>query len=343
MTDHDEAATRLHERIQKNALTAMRIAQPLIESERELMGRKWFDYRFMTPMDATDYFITEYGHAFRDYWDRHIDRNEGRLKIGVGSIHPTINSAELTGFWRARQFADQLGVPYRLFLNWANNGFAQNGWPRVPRPNQLYAARVRSIVSAEVMSRWDAYGSHLVRFSSLPQYKVAHFRNLPAQKAHQDWVVRELKRRHARPYLLTQACFAECVLPIDRAVLEFGNEAVETARREPDAKVKPSDFVSGFDFLPGCFGVPGVRIPTMSQCDQCRLVARCGVNGASAATLVMSITGVSDPVESRRREQGRTRTQRSRERSRAAAGSSLAGTSAGSSPPLASSCSKRRI
>jgi hypothetical protein len=83
------------------------------ERERDLYGQKWFDYRFLSPMAATARFYVLYQDVYRWKYATTIDSLEAEKKTGVSRKG---TRGELTSLWRARQFADELGVTYEVFL-----------------------------------------------------------------------------------------------------------------------------------------------------------------------------------------------------------------------------------
>src|SRR5690348_14877843 len=98
--------------ITKSAEVALRISSADGLMERELMQTKWFDYRFMSPLDATELFVREYTEAYRNKWATNFDTVEAEKKIPIRGGAWRSNRSEFISCWRARQFVDCLGVPY---------------------------------------------------------------------------------------------------------------------------------------------------------------------------------------------------------------------------------------
>jgi hypothetical protein len=289
--------------------------------ERHLHTSKWFDYRFMSPWEATEKFVKDYQAVFCEQWRKNMDRDEAALKRAVAGSGLD-DAREFTSFLRARQLADELGVPYRFFIDAAMNKLLRDGYKKLPRPNQLYGTAVKERVIIAVSETWQEYLEAKFQVSAAPQYRnevAVEHGDQAARKAHQDHVVRELKNRREKPYLIARACFVDRVLPEDRAVHEFGHEKMQAARLEtciePEAPVTVVDRV---DMLPSCFGVAHAFDGSSDECQQCPLWRQCSVAEESVRQQLMSKLKTDDPVLAQRRQLGRERTARCRAKKRAA-------------------------
>ncbi|GEC17300.1 hypothetical protein [Nitrobacter winogradskyi] len=67
--------------INKCATIARRISKEDGIAERGLMRTKWFDYRFMSPLTATDEFARSYVAAYRKKWDTNFSTEEASRKL----------------------------------------------------------------------------------------------------------------------------------------------------------------------------------------------------------------------------------------------------------------------
>ncbi|MGR9385183.1 hypothetical protein [Rhizobium leguminosarum] len=64
-----------------DTLEAMRLVMPdVLEREREVANKKWFAYRFMTPLAATKHFASLYSKGFKAYIRFNGDRDEAELR-----------------------------------------------------------------------------------------------------------------------------------------------------------------------------------------------------------------------------------------------------------------------
>lgn len=281
------------------------------EKERNLYGRKWFDYRFLSPIAATAHFYVLYQDVYRWKYAASIDTLEAEKKTGV-SIKAT--RGERTSFWRARQFADELGVTYEIFLEATFQLFIRNGWSRLPHVNQLYGDKNREVIASAVKSRWAEQISSRFTISILPQYHEESYRRLEAQIDHRKWVMDQIKARHGAPLSIGRACYIHRVLPERDAFLEYGQERLDQAKAEITFSGLIPDESSLAITMPSCFGLPGAHDAGGGKCDACQAFRPCLRIEAAARNQIIQKYGSDDPVLNRRKAQGRGRTARFRER-----------------------------
>jgi hypothetical protein len=165
-------------RSRENFLTTSRFSKLDREREHTLYRRKWFDYRFLSPLAATARFYALYQDVYRWKFAANIDSLEAERKTGVSRIG-TIG--ERTSFWRARQFADELGVTYEIFLEAVFQMCIRNGWSRLPHVNQLYGEKNREPIASAVKALWAEHIRSRFTISTLPQYREEAHRGLEAR------------------------------------------------------------------------------------------------------------------------------------------------------------------
>jgi hypothetical protein len=193
----------------------------------------------------------------------------------------------------------------KLLMSW--------GWKHIPRVNQLYGSGVRHAITVELQARWEEWTEARVVFSPLPHYLPENFRGSPAQLAHQEWVVAQLWRRRASTGLIGRACFVDRVLPVDRAISEFGAEKIEAARF--DARGDASRELTLLELdqtTPSCLGVLHARDIATDPCRCCELQDVCLELTGNVRSFVVARAGSDDPVLDSRRRLGRERTRRFR-------------------------------
>jgi hypothetical protein len=306
-TDTAEVTRSMIEvRTRENFVTTSRFSQLDREKERSLYGRKWFDYRFLSPIAATTRFYDLYQDVYRWKYATTIDTLEAEKKTGV-SRKPT--RGELTSFWRARQFADELGVTYEIFLEAAFQVFILNGWSRLPHVNQLYGDKNREVITSAVKSLWAEHINSRFTISLLPQYREESYRRLEAQIDHRNWVMDQIKARHGSPHSIGRACYIHRVLPEDDARLEYGQERLDQAKAEIafDGLVPDEPSVAELA-LPSCYGLPGAPDAGGGRCDECPQFRWCLKVETIVRNAIAKKLGSDDPVVSRRKAQGRKRT-----------------------------------
>jgi hypothetical protein len=311
-------ATR--ELIKGNRLAALNTSSVQAGRERDLNHTKWFDYRFISPWEATELFVAEYQKQFRFHYGQNIDTEEAEDKTGTRASNWRSNPRELASFWNARQFADEVGMPYGFFAQSTFAFLMKRGWQHIPRPNQLYGSKNRNFLKREIEAQWVEWQSAVFVYSALQQYHVDNFLGSPAQFAHQDWVIAQIRLQHNSTIRIGRACFVDFVLPVDRAIGEFGAERLEMAREDTkDSCQTMSNAAGPYRTTPSCYGVLHSHSATAQRCKKCRVADGCIIQASDARDFVMKHRGSEDPLAAHRRYLQRERTRKFRARALLAA------------------------
>ena len=115
ITEDERRSLAVRKVVQSNRLMALKVSKKQAARERNLDQTKWFDYRFLTPMEATEAFANAYQQEFQDRYAKNIDTEESKGKTGTRGNNWKSNSREFNSFWSARQFAPPLGLDSRFF------------------------------------------------------------------------------------------------------------------------------------------------------------------------------------------------------------------------------------
>ena len=302
----------IHDRLQLTAKSLELFAKKDLIDERQLHGMKWFDYRFMTPMEATMKFRDVFQQYYRHKYSRNIDTPSAETKFGVRNGEATSHPAEFTSFWRVRQQADELGVPYNVFLDAGFEVLLRNRFKRIPYINQFLGIHRLQIGSA-VWQHWLEYQQAWPRFSRLPQYRNESFSGLRAQTAHRAWVLDEIDRRGAKAWAIGAACFVDRVITEELAEARFGKEKVDFARDEVKADAPVShDPIDATGRLPSCAGLPGAYDVSSDECRGCQYATVCSKLVGRVIEDVVTRTGSDEPVAARKRLNQAARTRKCR-------------------------------
>lgn len=182
---------KLRARVESNWLCVKSMPRKDLELERKLHQTKWFDYRFISPMEATHQFRDAYSEIYRRKYATTISTEEAETRTGVRAGPAFRRRTELTSFWRARQAADLYGLPYKVFIEVVFDQLIRRGWERFPHVNQLYAEQNLERTYIAAAAYWEElqetdFGRS---FSQLPKYRSESFHDFPAQVGHRVWVV----------------------------------------------------------------------------------------------------------------------------------------------------------
>jgi len=302
------------------------IERKLLSVERHLSTTKWFSYRFMSPLAATMEFARSYRQACKNYTRTNIDMDYVDRVRGVSLDVPSIGSREFTQLWRARQRADEVGLPYDRYLEFAMNFAGRKQRKRTPRPSQLHANRETAPAwwpeFEKFKAEWDWWDA--LSLESCPQLSVDNDSDLPAQIAVREHI-RGVVGRYHRPWPGVLEVFSvdrQLMRPIDFESMmdpEMYRRVSESMPVVPKNSLK----LDAEDFWQSCMGVPGAFDDTVDPCRYCPQSAKCQQLAALVDRAVTSKAGSADPRGDRRRARGRERVAlcRQRQKERPAASS----------------------
>lgn len=294
-----------------------------LSREVELIVQKWPAYRFMGPMEATRLFLTDYEAAYKAQHSVNGDKDEADgLKIGRKTMFHR-NNDRLTQLWRARQFADSLGVPYPEYLEFSMDFASRRNLRKyLPQPNQLGPTdRNREAWWDGFQKFWDLDRKKLAfdRMTPMSQYTVFNRRGLPAQTE----FLHELLNIGAGTSANIQAFYENYVER--KMYLDFTECLGSAFRGVPNPTGLANDHrvwgwpgsetykpLRSHDLLQSCFGVPGTEHTGHMICMSCRLKTSCDSFREAALAMVETLTGESDPISAKKRASQRERTRRCR-------------------------------
>lgn len=173
--------------------------------DRELFQTKWWDYRFMTPVEATAMFIDQFGIEARKIYARDIDyeRSKYITVVNAKSVIAGLISddkkakAAFSSFWRGRQVADALMMPYQTYIyeslsnrmRYWKNVTVENAQGKLrtkfPKPNHIYDERDVE----RVQKRWEELKKANYLYAEHYVYMPQNYRGLEHQKAYNQYLI----------------------------------------------------------------------------------------------------------------------------------------------------------
>lgn len=293
------------------------------KDERQLMMKRWFDYRFLSPLQATLLFGELYIRGLRRYVRRHVDANLAETVSGIKEGAPANRAAWFTSLWRARQRTDEIFVPYDLLIDFSFDFSSRRKRRWSMLPNQLHA-------SAKNEEAWWALFDEAVedqlpvrmrRVGDMPVYRLENDKMLPPQRHFREIMIAEM--RHENRSLadqITERVLAKRHLTIEEAL---GLAASASDRVETEARAR-SLFAGGSweaaplvnanpsDILPSCFGIAETMDVKSEPCASCPLASRCGEFAEMAIQETVRLSGYASPVLTADRARSRRNTAKSR-------------------------------
>lgn len=125
---------------QCDALAVQFVPLNLLQEEADLFQTKFWDYRFLHPTQATQLFAHSYAQAKKHAVERRTDIWVGRNMKGIkAECIFELPQRTITGFWKGRQMADRLGIPYDFYCEYAMLFADVARWENLPTATQLYS------------------------------------------------------------------------------------------------------------------------------------------------------------------------------------------------------------
>lgn len=307
----------------------------LLANECELYSTKWFDYRFLSPLDATLDFARSYRNVFQRIFARDIDRDHARSVIGANPAMFQINATERTQMWMARARADQVGMRYEDYIGFSFDFSARRGLERkkLPRPNQLHHGGEKA--HAHWLQYRDERWQEVVRegtvsVSDLAAYRVENRRGIPAQVAFREFAVEQslaggLNLGQAMEIYCVQngqLCFTDYEDRFDAELYGREKERAESSLRNGWVTPVPAPVLTPVSLLPCCFGLPSAPMPERPVCASCAVYNQCLTTSIGVLRKVKDHTGTATPVEDAKLRNTATRVRKWRARKKNASAAS---------------------
>lgn len=203
----------------------------------ELIGRKWFGYRNLSPGQSLFLFMNRFSKEFKDAATRNWGRiyrkdSQGNIKAWQRAPLYTkphkwreFKKGTVRAFWNAMCHADDAGIPYDFYCRTVIEIAAEQGWEHAPGPNQLYHARVAS----EVKERWESHTRDMTVYTDHPFFKNTAYCAHDWQKQYADYLIKCIRHRASTTSALYNAMIQNQALPAPLAAKEFGVDSVRRA------------------------------------------------------------------------------------------------------------------
>jgi hypothetical protein len=182
-----------------------------LSNEQKRYQTKWFDYRGIHFGAATAWFMdcfkAEYRRAVLKYYD-HTQGN--RTGLGARRLFD-LKPADITGLWRARQAADDLGIPYPTYCRGAIDAAVLNGNWRLPRPEHLYSDDCKRAAA----DLWHQERLARVFIATDPFFSAQNYVGHPAQDDYYAWLVDIFRQRPGGHYAAYKAIYERAAIPAE--------------------------------------------------------------------------------------------------------------------------------
>lgn len=265
----------------------------------------------MTPLERTELFAKEFADASLHCFAKYVDRSRPARREPMSSSFEKNSVAEMNSLWKARQKADELGLPYDLFIEVLMEGkMAGDKWKQPPRPNQLLSGK-HTEARLRGQPTWREVGDRLL----LPHWDRRFFEprlvDDPVQAAAMQALRNDVLRASNRPQRLAKYLGVPGLLSVDRARELFTPDLMADAEAlggfgEAGGAIQPSDY------RPACFGSRSVA--KGSPCMSCPVGMACAKFRRQVTRQLVVTTGSRDPRLAHKRKVDRERQRRHRRR-----------------------------
>lgn len=308
--------------------------------EPSVADTRWAKYGYVNAFAATEDFTRRYVRSYESNRRRLVGIDPHKCPVEEDFV--LNDPAMMNALYRARQFADSMGIPYDRFVSCMMGRLIGQGlYRRVPLPNHLFPPLEPRKRKWRKTYR-TRFGKPLIHKAIRHALEVKKTMEATCRVLEHDWDVRFLARNYMGDPAQERALRA-LVQHEDgsspkrrlRHRLEHGRISLENARRvfqeaDVDAVLRegPAIPVAGPPdpglpiYRPHCLGL--IQLPTSaSECGQCEWRDRCEGLATWSDRHQEALTGYANRRE-RDRVAARDRKRASRERNRANAANAVA-------------------
>lgn len=183
------------------------------EYEREVRTKRWFDYRFLSALEATAIFAESYRKEMRRMFAEEIDYERAKhirwpdfpkmVRVITGKEKGSVQGAKtkVSAFWRARLVADLMTMPYPEFIREVAKS-RMRYWKQghLPTPTQIYSDR-----DVEAVAKWwEEVQASIFYYSEHPAYLNQNYMGTHDQNDHHEWLMAQAKLRPNQEEILAE-------------------------------------------------------------------------------------------------------------------------------------------
>lgn len=212
---------------QMDLLALERIPEGLRKGEPALYATKWWNYRVIHPVRATLMFAEYYRRAYLRVCQKRIATSEvSQIRVFQGENPLKEAPEKVTGFWKGRRAADELGIPYRFYCHNALEASEYLDWTYLARPEDL----TNSALVTRIGLAWHEAKKWSIQLPSSAIYGQEGQRGYYQDAWESDLCAQIARRRHPR-YALQHHVTRTRMLSEAKAREFFGNELTDSLSR----------------------------------------------------------------------------------------------------------------
>jgi hypothetical protein len=290
------------------------INSEVLRDEPGLAETTWLPYRYMSAFERTELFTREYEAVFKRLHAQYKDYHKAAGMQPVALEFVRNARGEMTSLWKARQYADALGVPYSIFIHTSMDVAINRHYQKVPRPNQL--CRPWQVEAVQVAWLKEVASAQLFADDWDPRFFAPSNREDPARTAALDALTNHVKRVAPGRWAerLANYMFRRLAINEVEARQRFDDDMVDEAIKFPHAPTITLHAASERPYRPHCLGMQ--QVPAASQCAGCSLREACVKLRTIVDREFIKSAGTADPQRIRVLGQAAERQRRHREKIR---------------------------
>lgn len=211
----------------------------LLDMEPGLYQSKWFDYRLMTPAQATRIYMDAFRDVYRQHFAKEIDARSGQhVQIfDAAKVMQNIRShdekivakgkQQFASCWRGRQVADAIGMPYREYINLALTNRLRYWQQRhLPRPQHLYSEKGVEMV----IERWEEMQRGRLFLAEHEAFSIENYDGIAYQDDYHEWLFKQAQLR-SNPFATLATFVNNRQLPLSKVEARYEEDDLEFVRR----------------------------------------------------------------------------------------------------------------
>lgn len=319
---HEKSLDRLVDTLKSQKL----IMPDVLAKERDVAHTKFFEYRFMSPLAATQHFAQLYSKKVKAFARQHQDIETAEKVRGMRHNLFSEPSSSLTEFWNARRKADGMGVPYGLIIEFGFHFASQRKWRAAPRPGQLFGLKNSTEFWIEMFETYAEEHFRLFtrELSDLPQYRTENYRNLRSQNDFRSFIRDEIARPGQQwEFKIMKNSVEQRYLPVSSSIYmvpkNLRKTTIECMRsniRSGEVTTAPVEQLPVISFVPSCFSIPSAMKDDAPECASCPFMKHCKFMCETVDKRMIdrygSVSPLKDSRDEKQKEGQRRRTQKHR-------------------------------
>ena len=212
--------------IELSGLVCCFINRDLLSEEASLYSTKWWDYKFLHPLQATYVFAESYKKAIKEAIKRRKCVYRGTNFIGLKD--PDFLSCSkrvITGMWKARQQADRLGIEYDYYCDQAMHYAEERDYTYLPSPSQLYPQKKKKnkkdiTMLEHIFNGYERAKKNRLLHAQSSYYKIYAYSSNRYQLEHQRFLLAQIRNRPTMKHILVADLVYEKRLLDKKSIIE---------------------------------------------------------------------------------------------------------------------------